>query len=110
MERDLAAIQGLAVVQPVRAARISVRNSQPILLAVDIVRLSPQARQRAIPVNTGRIHQLATQGRGVIVSDNFAAHERVRVGDLSICRRRMARCAFRCSESTKISPIRRARS
>ena len=81
MERDLAAIQGLAVVQPVRAARISVRNSQPILLAVDIVRLSPQARRRAIPVNTGRIHQLAAQGRGAIVSDNFAAHERVRVGD-----------------------------
>ena len=81
MERDLAAIPGLAVVQPVRAARISVRDSQPILLAVDIVRLSPQARRRAIPVNTGRIHQLAAQGRGVIVSDNFAARERVRVGD-----------------------------
>jgi putative ABC transport system permease protein len=81
MERDLAAIQGLAVVQPVRAARISVRNSQPILLAVDIVRLSPHARRRAIPVNTERIHQLAAQGRGVIISDNFAARERVRVGD-----------------------------
>jgi putative ABC transport system permease protein len=81
MERDLAAIEGLAVVQPVRAARVSVRNSQPILFAVDIVRLSPQARRRAIPVNTERIHQLAAQGRGVIVSDNFAARERVRVGD-----------------------------
>jgi putative ABC transport system permease protein len=81
MERDLAAIEGLAVVQPVRAARVSVRNSQPILFAVDIVRLSPQARRRAIPVNTERVHQLAAQGRGVIVSDNFAARERVRVGD-----------------------------
>jgi putative ABC transport system permease protein len=81
MERDLAAIEGLAVVQPVRAARVSVRNSQPILFAVDIVRLSPQARRRAIPVNTERIHQLAAQGRGVIVSDNFAAREQVRVGD-----------------------------
>ena len=81
MERDLGAIEGLAVVQPVRAARVSVRNSQPILFAVDIVRLSPQARRRAIPVNTERVHQLAAQGRGVIVSDNFAARERVRVGD-----------------------------
>jgi putative ABC transport system permease protein len=81
MERDLAAIEGLAVVQPVRAARVSVRNSQPILFAVDIVRLSPQACRRAIPVNTERIHQLAAQGRGVIVSDNFAAREQVRVGD-----------------------------
>jgi len=81
MERDLAAIEGLAVVQPVRAARVAVRNSQPILLAVDIVRLSPQARRSAIPVNTERVHQLAAEGRGVIVSDNFAARERVRVGD-----------------------------
>jgi putative ABC transport system permease protein len=81
MERDLAAIKGLAVVQPVRAARVAVRNSQPILLAVDIVRLSPQARRSAIPVNTERVHQLAAEGRGVIVSDNFAARERVRVGD-----------------------------
>jgi putative ABC transport system permease protein len=81
MERDLGVVEGVAVVQPVRAARISVRNSQPILFAVDIVRLSPQARRRAIPVNTERIHQLAAEGRGVIVSDNFAAHERVRVGD-----------------------------
>jgi putative ABC transport system permease protein len=82
MERDLGAIEGLTVVQPVRAARVSVRNSQPILFAVDIVRLSPQARRRAIPVNTERVHQLAAQGRGVIVSDSFAARERVRVGDV----------------------------
>jgi putative ABC transport system permease protein len=81
MEQDLGAIEGLAVVQPVRAARVSVRNSQPILFAVDIVRLSPQARRRAIPMDTERIHQLAAEGRGVIVSDNFAARERVRVGD-----------------------------
>jgi len=81
MESDLGTVEGLAVVQPVRAARVSVRNSQPILFAVDISRLSPQARRRAIPVNTERIHQLAGQGRGVIVSDNFAARERVRVGD-----------------------------
>jgi len=32
MERDLGAVEGVAVVQPVRAARVSVRNSQPILL------------------------------------------------------------------------------
>jgi putative ABC transport system permease protein len=81
MEQDLDAIEGLAVVQPVRTARVSVRNSQPILFAVDIPRLSPQARRRAIPVDTERIHQLAAQGRGVIVSDNFAAREQVRVGD-----------------------------
>ena len=81
MENDLGAIEGLAVVQPVRAARVWVRHSQPILFAVDISRLSPQARRRAIPVNTERIHQLAAQGRGVIVSDNFAASEHVRVGD-----------------------------
>jgi putative ABC transport system permease protein len=81
MERDLSAIEGLAVVQPVRTARVSVRNSQPILFAVDIPRLSPQARRRAIPVDTERVHQLAAQGRGVIVSDNFAAREQVRIGD-----------------------------
>ena len=81
MERDLAAIEGLAVVQPVRTARVSVRNSQPILFAVDIPRLTRQARRRAIPVDTERIHQQAAQGRGVIVSDNFAARERLRVGD-----------------------------
>jgi putative ABC transport system permease protein len=81
MERDFAAVEGLAVVQPVRTARVAVRNSQPILFAVDIPRLTPQARRRAIPVDTERVHQLAAQGRGVIVSDNFAARERVRVGD-----------------------------
>ena len=81
MEQDLGAIEGVAVVQPVRAARVSVRNSQPILFALDVVRLSPRARRRAIPVNTERIHQLAAEGRGVIVSDNFAAREHVHVGD-----------------------------
>lgn len=40
MESDLSAIGGLAVVQPVRTARVAVLHSQPILLAVDIGRLT----------------------------------------------------------------------
>src|ERR1019366_10487754 len=63
------------------AARLWVGPSHPFFFAVNITRLSPQARRRAVPVNTERVHQLAAEGRGVIVSDNFAAAEHVRVGD-----------------------------
>jgi putative ABC transport system permease protein len=82
MENDLAGIPGLAVVQPVRTARVSVGRSQPILLAVDIGRLSPRARRSAVPVNTEEVHRLAAEGRGVIVSSGMAAREGLRAGDL----------------------------
>lgn len=81
LENDLRSVEGLAIVQPVRTARVRVLNSQPILFAVDIPRLTPAARKRAVPVDTEKIHALAAQGRGVIISDNLAAHERLRVGD-----------------------------
>jgi putative ABC transport system permease protein len=81
MGEELAAIPGVARVQRVRSTRINYRNTPVRLVSLELDKVARGARRHPLAGNPERMYALASRGDGVIVSENFAQLQRMRLGD-----------------------------
>ena len=82
MGAQLSGVPGVADVQGVRIARIQIRDLQTVVVAADIAALSRRATLPATSGNTAEMYREASQGKGVLVSDNYALLRDVKRGDV----------------------------
>jgi putative ABC transport system permease protein len=82
MEAQIAAIPGVARVQPVRDARIVFRKTPIMLVAVDLDSVRQTVHRPPIEGSEAEMYRKATAGEGLLISDNFARLQRLHLGDL----------------------------
>jgi len=82
MGPQIGGVSGIAEVQGVRIARIQVRGMQTVFVATDIAALGRRTTLPATAGNTVEMYRLASQGKAVLVSDNYALLRGVKLGDV----------------------------
>ncbi|MBI1357404.1 MAG: FtsX-like permease family protein [Acidobacteria bacterium] len=65
-------IPGVAYTQVVRNTRVAYQGSPVMLISIDIGNLRPESFLPAVQGDSAAMYRLAAEGRGCIVSDNFA--------------------------------------
>lgn len=81
MQADLARMEGIQEVQPVRNTRITYRNTPVLLVSVDIAQVANRTRGRRIVAGSfDEMNSLASQGKGVIISENLAQLQKLEMG------------------------------
>lgn len=78
----LRALPGIGEAQPVRDARITIRGAPILLIAADIAALGRRAAVPPVAGDATQMYALAAQGKGVLVSDNFAVLRGYKLGDV----------------------------
>jgi putative ABC transport system permease protein len=81
MAPELAAVQGIERVQAVRNARIVFRRTPVMVVAADIESFAQTMRWKLVAGDSGQMYRLAAAGHGLIVSDNLAQLQHVRIGE-----------------------------
>jgi putative ABC transport system permease protein len=82
MGAELTALPGVARVQMVRDARVVFRGTPVMIVATDIRSVSETARRPPVEGDAATMYAAAAAGRGLVVSDNLAQLQGLRVGDL----------------------------
>jgi putative ABC transport system permease protein len=82
MAAELAAIPGVARVQMVRDARIVFRRTPVMIVAVEIASIAQTAHRDPVEGNAGEMYRLTAEGRGLMVSDNFAQLQQLKLGEV----------------------------
>jgi putative ABC transport system permease protein len=81
MAPRLKAIPGIARVQMVRDARIVFRQTPVMLVATEIASIGETARRPPVAGDSDAMYRLTAAGQGVMVSDNLAELQRLRLGE-----------------------------
>jgi putative ABC transport system permease protein len=81
VKNDIAAIEGVSEVQSVRSLRTNVRGSPVLLIVINMVGFEQRGHRTMVSQDPRGMYQLARQGQGVIVSDNFTRLQRTKLGD-----------------------------
>ena len=81
MAGELAAIPGVARVQMVRDARIVFRRTPVMIVAVEIASIAQTAYRDPVEGNADEMYRLTAEGRGLMVSDNLAQLQKLRLGE-----------------------------
>jgi putative ABC transport system permease protein len=74
---EVSTTPGIQLVQPVRSARIQYNGNPVMLVAIDVAKLRRTSYLPAVAGNQEEMYRLASQGKGVIVAENFAALNKV---------------------------------
>lgn len=82
MELDLRAVPGVEEVQPVRDARVIIRGTPIMLVAVPVRLVEKRIHLKPLAGNANTMFHLAEQGKGVLASDNFALLRGFKLGDI----------------------------
>jgi len=83
MTPELQQIDGVEEVLPVRDDKIIMNGRTIVVVGTDLVRLGARTpRRRVMAGDFRQMHREAGQGKGVIVADNFAQLQRVRLGSV----------------------------
>jgi putative ABC transport system permease protein len=82
MRDELAAVQGVQRVQSVRDARIVFRKTPVMIVAADVKSISETTRRAPVEGDSEDMYRRAAAGEAVIVSDNLAQLQRLKVGDI----------------------------
>jgi putative ABC transport system permease protein len=82
MGREVAAIPGVQRVQMVRDARIMFRKTPVMVVAVEVKSLAETAQRAPIAGNADQMYGQAAAGEGLIVADNLAQLQHLKVGDM----------------------------
>ncbi len=82
MGQELSALPGVERVQMVRDARIVFRQTPVLIVATDIRSLSETAHRPPIEGEAGEMYRSAAAGRGLMVSENLAELQRLRLGEV----------------------------
>jgi putative ABC transport system permease protein len=75
-------IDGVGDMQRVRSVRVIVKGAPIMLVAVDIESLARHAKLPAVAGDSGEMYRIAAEGRGVIVSENFARLHGAKLGEI----------------------------
>jgi putative ABC transport system permease protein len=82
MSAELASMPGVRTVQTVREARAVFRQMPVMMVAVDISSIARTTRVRVIDGNPAEMFRIAASGKGVLVSDNLAQLQQLKMGEL----------------------------
>ena len=82
MAAEIQAIPGVDRVQPLRSARIVFRKTPVMVVAVDMQSAGETLSIRPVAGNSRDMYRLCAEGRGVMISDNFAQIQHVALGDM----------------------------
>ena len=82
MLEELRAIPGIAEAQAVRDARIPIRGTPIMLVAADLKSLARRVHVKPVAGNPRTMYELAAQGKGVLVSENFSLLHGYKLGDI----------------------------
>ena len=82
MAGELAAIPGVERVQMVRDARIVFRRTPVMIVAVEIASIAQTAHRDPVEGNAEEMYRLTAEGRGLMVSDNLAQLQRLKLGEV----------------------------
>ena len=81
MAADIATVPGVERVQMLRNGRTTFRGTPVMVIALEMLSVGETVHSRPVAGDRQRMYQLAAAGNGLIVSDNFAELQRLRVGD-----------------------------
>jgi putative ABC transport system permease protein len=81
MGAQLQAIPGVGEVQLVRDARVEIQGRPTMLVAVDVANLRRHATLPPVAGNREEMFRMASQGKGVLASENFAVLRGFKLGD-----------------------------
>jgi putative ABC transport system permease protein len=82
MASELAAIPGVERVQMFRNGRVMFRKATVTILAIEMASVAQTAKRQPVAGNADEMYRRAAAGQGVIVSDNLAELQRLRLGDV----------------------------
>jgi putative ABC transport system permease protein len=82
MEAELAGVAGIERVQAVRNARIVFRQTPVMIVATDVASIAETAARPPVAGDAAGMYRLTAEGRGLMVSDNFAELQQLRLGDV----------------------------
>lgn len=82
MEAELRAIPGLEEVQTVRDARIVIRGTPIMMVAVPVMLVAKRVHLKPLAGDIRTMYTLTAQGKGVLASDNFALLRGFKLGDV----------------------------
>jgi len=80
MGDELKRTPGIAAVQMVRSARVSLDGRPILLVSLEIASWAQRARRHPVEGDEETMYRQASEGRGVIVSDNLARMRNLHVG------------------------------
>jgi putative ABC transport system permease protein len=81
MRGELEQVPGVGEVQPVRTARIEFRGKPIMIVGVDSMQIARRVHRRVIAGDPASMDRLASEEKGVIVAENLAELEKLRLGD-----------------------------
>ncbi len=82
MEREIAELPGITRVQTVRNARVVFRQTPVMIVATDVQSLSDTAHREPVEGATDVMYRETAAGRGLMVSDNLAQLQKLRLGEI----------------------------
>jgi putative ABC transport system permease protein len=82
MGAQLAAVPGVRRVQMVSDMRIIFRRTPIMVVAVEVASIAQTAQRKPIAGDADEMYRLAAAGRGLMVSDNLAQLQRLKLGDM----------------------------
>ena len=82
MATELAEIPGVARVQIVRDVRIVFRRTPVMVIAIEIASVQQTARRKPVEGDPDEMYRLTAAGRGLMVSDNLAQLQHLRLGEV----------------------------
>ena len=82
MGAQLSAIPGVGEVQLVRDARVNIQGKPTMFVAADVRQLRNHATLPPVAGNTEKMFRLATEGKAVLASENFAMLRGFKLGDV----------------------------
>jgi putative ABC transport system permease protein len=82
MSAEIAAIPGVERVQMVRDARIVFRSTPVMVVAVEVESIAQTARREPVAGDPGEMYRLTAAGQGLMVSDNLAQLQRLKIGEV----------------------------
>jgi putative ABC transport system permease protein len=79
---QLAAIDGIDAIQRVRSERIRYHGTPVLVVSIEIDRFRSRARRPPVAGDPDDMYRLSEAGDGVMVSENFANLQQIRLGDV----------------------------
>src|SRR5471030_615301 len=82
MYRELEKVPGIHEVTPVRTARVQFRGKPVMIVGVELLKVHRRVHGNEVAGDPQAMYTLASQEKGVIIGENLAGLEKLRLGDL----------------------------
>jgi len=82
MGPELAAVAGIRRVQAVSDSRIIFRRTPVMVVAIEVASIAETARRQPVAGDADRMYALTAAGKGLMVSDNLAQLQRLKLGEI----------------------------